>query len=66
VVGRWDGEAIGETRVLTWGPGEKRVPGEEGTGTGLPSNPYYLVNHDNRKNEGPFGKKNCTLAEIEK
>ena len=34
--------------------------GREGTGT----RPDYLVNHDDKKNEGPFGEKNCT--EIEK
>ena len=33
---------------------------ERGTGTF----PYYLVNHDDTKNKGPFGEKNCT--EIEK
>ena len=32
----------------------------EGTGTW----PKYLVNRDGKKNEGPFGEKNCT--EIEK
>jgi len=31
----------------------------EGTGTW----PDYLVNRDDKKNEGPFGEKNCTEVE---
>ena len=43
---------------------ESRQVRKEGTREGTGTRPYYLVNHHDQKNEGPFGEKKCT--EIEK